>query len=91
MPEDMQLEAMQLPFLNRPRPLSEAEVPNLWQFGTPYTTFCDYQRLNGGTCTPLLALREVRLQEKRNLLQAVCDGKIRGLTALHEAYLRSSA
>ena len=23
----------------------EADVPNLWQFGTPCTTFCDYQRL----------------------------------------------
>ena len=28
-----------------------AEVPNLWQFGTPRTTFCDYQRLNDGTRT----------------------------------------
>ena len=37
------------------------------------------------------ALREARLQEKGNLLQAVCDGKIRGLTALHEAYLREMA
>ena len=37
------------------------------------------------------ALREARLQEKGNLLQAVCDGKIRGLTALHEAYLKEMA
>ena len=31
----------------------EALVPNLWQFGTPCTTFCDYQQLNGGTRTTL--------------------------------------
>ena len=31
--------------------LLAADVPNLWQFGTPCTTFCDYQRLNGGTRT----------------------------------------
>ena len=37
------------------------------------------------------ALREARLQEKGNLLQAVCDGKIRGFTTLHEAYLKEMA
>ena len=31
----------------------EAVVPNLWQFGTPFTTFCDFQQLNGRTRTTL--------------------------------------
>ena len=31
----------------------EADVPNLWEWGTPCTTFCDFQRLNGGTRTAL--------------------------------------
>ena len=26
-----------------------AEVPNVWQFGAPCTTFCDFQLLNHGT------------------------------------------
>ena len=31
----------------------DADVPNLWEWGTPCTTFCDFQRLNGGTRTAL--------------------------------------
>ena len=31
----------------------EADVPNLWEWGTPCTTFCDFQCLNGGTRTAL--------------------------------------
>ena len=29
----------------------EQQVPNIWQFGAPCTTFCDFQLLNGGTRT----------------------------------------
>ena len=31
----------------------DADVPNLWEWGTPCATFCDFQRLNGGTRTAL--------------------------------------
>ena len=37
------------------------------------------------------ALREARLQKKCDLLQAVCEGKILGLTKLHESYLKEMA
>ena len=37
------------------------------------------------------ALKPARLQKKGNLLQAVCEGKILGRTALHEAHLKEMA
>ena len=37
--------------LDKARVPPDADVPNLWEWGTPCTTYCDYQRLNGGTRT----------------------------------------
>ena len=43
------------PVIKRLRDLAAAApapgVPNVWQFGSPCTTYCDFQLLNGGTRT----------------------------------------
>ena len=47
--------------------------------------------LSAGSFEGAVELHRSQLQEKGNLLQAVCDGKIRGLTTLREAYLKEMA
>ena len=37
------------------------------------------------------AIREARLHNKRNLLKAVCEGEVRGLSDLHAVYLKEMA
>ena len=50
---DIQDAAVRAALLEKARAPPDADVPNLWEWETPCTTYCDYQRLNGGTRTSL--------------------------------------